>query len=692
MSRRQPSSFWVMEDTSSYHERGVARSSGAGLAPIAMRLYRVRRNIPELVAETNYLPRSEGRGREFKGTLALELLRRAKVRRGVVVAGARFAQGTSFLMGLAELNIAVVLALPSSIVAEQANESEKRSGKVLSERLAQAKWRATKITAPNSAAHYSIAELGRVAIGEIRGLRCLALSTGGITDFRRGLMVGVSTVDAEMPAEHVAYLLGWSRWIRFVSRRSDKKLAADSRPVSADERLHLAGSAEQRVKDLTARVNLKHARRQDQQSADLSDIGLFDSESVLRGRLAAGRRRINIVELFAGAGGMGLGFLMNASEDQGYRVLFSGEIDPVFANTLRVNHDFLRTEGAVAVDDVPEDTVAVDLRSPSVMDKVQSVSREFGGVDVVIGGPPCQGFSNANRNSWSSKNPNNKLVETYLDYVIRLRPRVFIMENVQGIMWTKKHGGHEELSVAEDVASRFASAGYRIFPKLLDAAWYGVPQHRNRFFLLGVHADLGYSQDGFGEWGPFPRPTHGPSTVKPYVSVREAISDLPRIENGASAEELAYAAHCVDGNAFLAAMRRWAPCDVMWDHVTSKHADYVLERYEKIPAGGNWSDIAHMMTNYAAVERTHSNIYRRLNWDEPAITIGHYRKAMLIHPEQNRGLSLREASRLQSFPDWFRFAGSEHRIEGGLTYKQQQLGNAVSPLVTRAVASYLLKL
>jgi DNA-cytosine methyltransferase len=326
------------------------------------------------------------------------------------------------------------------------------------------------------------------------------------------------------------------------------------------------------------------------------------------------------------------------------------------------------------------------------MDRVQSVAREFGGVDVVIGGPPCQGFSNANRNSWSSKNPNNKLVETYLDYVIRLRPRVFIMENVQGIMWTKKHGGHDELSVAEDVASRFAAAGYRIFPKLLDAAWYGVPQHRNRFFLLGLHADLGYAQDDFGEWGPFPRPTHGPSTSTPFVSVREAIADLPPIENGAPAEELPYAASRTAGNAFLADMRRWAPRDVIWDHVTSRHAEYVIERYGRIPAGGNWSDIAHMMTNYAAVERTHSNIYRRLIWDEPSITIGHYRKAMLVHPEQHRGLSLREASRLQSFPDWFRFAGSEHRIEGGLTYKQQQLGNAVCPLVTRAVADYLLKL
>ena len=92
------------------------------------------------------------------------------------------------------------------------------------------------------------------------------------------------------------------------------------------------------------------------------------------------------------------------------------------------------------------------------------------------------------------------------------------------------------------------------------------------------------------------------------------------------------------------------------------------------------------MTNYTNVSRTHSNIYRRLRWDDPSITIGHYRKSMLIHPSQHRGLSLREATRLQSFPDWFRFAGTVDGAPGGLVHKQQQLANAVCPLVTKAIA------
>lgn len=145
-------------------------------------------------------------------------------------------------------------------------------------------------------------------------------------------------------------------------------------------------------------------------------------------------------------------------------------------------------------------------------------------------------------------------------------------------------------------------------------------------------------------------------------------------------------------NSYLSTMRAGAEQNAVTDHVTSRHADYVIERYQKIPPGGNWESIADTLTNYADVNRTHSNIYRRLLWDEPSITIGHYRKSMLVHPSQHRGLSLREAARLQSFPDWFRFEGNPAGARGGLVHKQQQLANAVCPLVTKAIAELILEL
>jgi site-specific DNA-cytosine methylase len=236
---------------------------------------------------------------------------------------------------------------------------------------------------------------------------------------------------------------------------------------------------------------------------------------------------------------------------------------------------------------------------------------------------------------------------------------VFLLENVQGILWTRKDGRSAQSTVAEHLARRMA-AGYELFPKLLDAVWYGVPQVRSRFFLLGLCRDLGYRQEDFGQWGPFPLPTHGPGGSRPYVTVREAIADLPRVKNGENTAERKYnepSAEMLRSNPFLELMRMGAPSEVVFDHVTSRHADYVIDRYRNIPQGGNWEDIADKLTNYADVQRTHSNIYRRLKWSEPSITIGHYRKSMIVHPSQHRGLSLREAARFQSFPDWFRFSG-----------------------------------
>ncbi len=405
---------------------------------------------------------------------------------------------------------------------------------------------------------------------------------------------------------------------------------------------------------------------------------------------------LNVAELFAGAGGMGLGFLMAGARRKRYRVVFSGEVNPIYVKTLMTNHHILRTQRD---DDrskfVPEHVEPVDLRTAEALASVRQRSRQSGGVHILIGGPPCQGFSNANRNSWHSANPHNRLVDVFLRYVEVLRPPVFLLENVQGILWTAKGGRSPQLTVVADLARRMVAAGYEVFPKLLDAVWYGVPQYRSRFFLLGLRRDLGYRKEDFGQWGPFPLPTHGPGCSRPYVSVREAIADLPPVGNGEDTGEREYnepSPESLLSNPFLKLMRTGAPSGVVLDHVTSRHAEYVIERYQHIPQGGNWQDIADRLTNYSDAQRTHSNIYRRLGWGEPSITIGHYRKSMLVHPSQHRGLSLREAARLQSFPDWFRFSGGENREKSGLVHKQQQLANAVCPLVTKALAEFILQL
>jgi site-specific DNA-cytosine methylase len=190
-------------------------------------------------------------------------------------------------------------------------------------------------------------------------------------------------------------------------------------------------------------------------------------------------------------------------------------------------------------------------------------------------------------------------------------------------------------------------------------------------------------------------PSHGLSSGSPYTTVRQAISDLPRIANGASDDWLDYtepSPDTMERNHFLRQMRHGAPRGIITDHIASRHSQYVLDRYRLLRVGQNWKDIVQALTNYTAVERTHSNIYRRLRESGPSITIGHYRKSMIVHPRQCRGLSVREAARLQSFPDWFRFAGTADGRPGGILHKQQQLANAVCPLLSKAIAERLLPL
>lgn len=451
-------------------------------------------------------------------------------------------------------------------------------------------------------------------------------------------------------------------------------------------RLKVGGSL-----DIQHRSNITLARLQDESRVKIENT----RTSRFKGLLARRSSFLNIVELFAGAGGMGLGFMLAKRAGKRFRLVFSGEVHPIYAETLKRNHRFLSRmqKHEICLVPKPEDVHPIDLDEKDALEHVVSLVRKAGGVDVLIGGPPCQGFSNANRNSWSSDNPNNRLVNVFMKYVDKLRPPIFLMENVQGIVWTSKNGAGNDLSVAEYALRRMKSLGYLVFPKLLDAVWYGVPQYRTRFFLLGIHEDVGYSVEDFGPWGPFPAPSHGPATKRPFVTIREAIADLPTIGNGHSLDEMEYQEPDKRANkGYLKIIRRGASKGTVSDHVTSRHADYVIERYKRIPAGGNWRDIAEMMSNYAQLERTHSNIYKRLKWDEPSITIGHYRKSMLVHPDQHRGLSLREACRLQSFPDWFRFAGTLDGKSGGLMHKQQQLANAVCPLVSKAIAEYLLDL
>ena len=338
------------------------------------------------------------------------------------------------------------------------------------------------------------------------------------------------------------------------------------------------------------------------------------------------------VDFFAGAGGLSLG-----AEMAGIRVLAAVEKDKYSAETYKLNH--------------PNTMVfADDIKNIKFSDLPRS-ERPL----VFFGGPPCQGFSISNQRTRNKRNDSNWLYQEFMDAVRILGPDWIVFENVRGIVETEKG------FFKDRVIKAFQSLGYECSWSILLSSDYGVPQRRSRFFLIGSKAgdridfDLIESQ--------------------PSVSVKEALWDLPSLDNGADLNNRAYSkkrpsayAKLLRGNA--------KECS---GHLVSKNASHVIERYKHIPQGGNWESIPDsLMQSYSDKTRCHTGIYHRLHPDYPSITIGNYRKAMLIHPWEDRGLSVREAARLQSFPDNYQFHGS-------IGFQQQQVGNAVPPLLAKQV-------
>ena len=670
----------LIEDNKSTAERFQSAEGGIlGSHPaITVRLHRINGTQCGVIGSRTYDANKIRSKRNARLDIVLDLLKGAPSvgAKSVVVAGTSFGSSKAFLAALCDLELPFVVEIPPRRCVIPTHRG--RSRRHASDLLVRGTWEAIRVGTPDgTVVSYRATQLGSVDLPVGTG-NLFAAQIGGISGVHKGTIIGISSF--KCPTAELVQLVAHGRWIRVAARRAKRQ----AEPASGAKP---SGSAS----TIRVRANIAVARRQDAWVRGTEKITSGDWPAT-KGTLHKAAATLNVVELFAGAGGMGLGFLLAGKASGRYRLVYSGEANPIYVETLRRNHRFYDTcVTASGSARTPQAVTSAELRDSKVLDEVDATARERGGAHVVIGGPPCQGFSTANRNSWSRRNPNNELIEVFIRYVKRLRPFAFLMENVQGILWTQDVLG--AASVVDVIESRLDAAGYKVFPKLVDAAWYGAPQNRARVFLMGLHRDLGYVEEDFGEQGPFPVPTHG-TKLQPVVTVRDAIADLPRIGNGYSFETSAYSEPIEDmeGNEFLSYVREGSEQGIIFDHVTSKHADYVIDRYQRIPAGGNWENIRESFTNYANVARTHSNIYRRLRWDEPSITIGHYRKSMLIHPSQHRGLSLREAMRLQSFPDWFRFAGNVDGTAGGLMHKQQQLANAVCPLASKTIADFMLSL
>ena len=350
------------------------------------------------------------------------------------------------------------------------------------------------------------------------------------------------------------------------------------------------------------------------------------------------RTSLRGVDLFSGAGGMSLGASL-----AGISVLASVESDPHAAKTYYENHRATRLlEQDVAT---ISDYQLRELRSNRL---------------ILFGGPPCQGFSFSNLRTRTTNNPNNWLFTHFFRAVRIMQPEWVVFENVRGLVNTARG------IFLEEILSSFRALKYEPVAGVLNAVDFGVPQDRARLFVVG-------SREGVA----FKFPNGG---CRRPITVRNALADLPNLKNGDAFDWLPFPRQATSNYARM--LRAGATqCS---NHFVTRNADYVLRRYRTIPPGGNWQNIpASMMSNYADRTRCHTGIYHRLDPNKPSVVIGNFRKNMLIHPTQHRGFSVREAARLQSFPDSYIFHGS-------IGFQQQQVGNAVPPLLAKQVFAELI--
>ena len=352
-------------------------------------------------------------------------------------------------------------------------------------------------------------------------------------------------------------------------------------------------------------------------------------------------KNYNAIDLFSGAGGLSYGF-----ECAGFNILLGIDNDEKALETFELNHKNAKS----ICGDITEVSYLEDIK-PIIGDKK---------IDVIIGGPPCQGMSLSGPRKFDD--PRNKLYLSYIRLVEEIRPDAFVIENVPGLVGLFKG------QIKDSIIEKFTDLGYSIQYKILCAADYGVPQNRNRFFMVGNRLGIDFKF---------------PEKQATKITVEEAIGDLPSLQNGEMLDESDYTIPLEEASPYAQLMRKGS--DKARQNYVSRNNDLVIERYKYIGQGQNWRAIPDfLMQNYADKGRCHSGIYKRLRADQPSVVISNYRKSMLIHPYEDRGISVREAARLQSFPDTFIF-------EGPLMHIQQQIGNAVPPLLAKAVFQQIIK-
>lgn len=416
---------------------------------------------------------------------------------------------------------------------------------------------------------------------------------------------------------------------------------------------------------------------------------------------------LTVVDMFAGAGGLSEGF-----RQAGYTVIAGSDNDPDAAATYRHNFPSARV-------------IVGDIRSAAIKEAVLAAARQ---ADVLVGGPPCQAFSQVRNHSRVIEDPRNALYREFIDVLRQSLPMAFVVENVTGM---------DQMGVREQIAADLSLDGeYLVMSQVLDAADHGVPQTRKRLIFIGIRASLGVQPPRLPGTGAtaavslvrlngtvsahykvVAQPTTlntgiGEALFNPedasVVTVAEALSDLAVLPTGGRIDQIAYSDLPPAVSAYQRAMRLDAG-DVLTNVQVPRINPDTQMRLQGIPQGGNHRDLSEeLLERYITgqkwgqdngtgkLSRKHFYAYRRLHPGIWAWTLNTKADAV-YHYEHLRALSVREFARIQSFPDRFVFTTDprpgmiDGRHEGGPAHSRyRQVGNAVPPLLARAIAQALL--
>jgi len=365
-------------------------------------------------------------------------------------------------------------------------------------------------------------------------------------------------------------------------------------------------------------------------------------------------KKLKVIDLFSGVGGLSYGF----AHDDSFEIVAANEILPNMAKAYSLNHPTAKV-------------YAEDIKDFNAKKIEKDLNIKVGEIDIIVGGPPCQAYSTVGKRLIDD--PRGKLFQEYYRVLKEFNPKLFLFENVKGLL--SMQGGE----LLKTIISLFESLGYRVQYKLLNAADYGVPQIRERVVIIGSKLETNFQ---------YPEPTHrNPEETpdlfnkrfKSYLTLEEAISDLPFIKS--NEESFEYSSK--PQNDFQMIMRKNAPTKLM-DHNSPNNNENLVKIMELLPDGGTPEDLPEELRPTSGFKNT----YCRLWWKRPATTITRNlstpSSSRCIHPKAPRPLTTREGARIQCFPDDYRFYGSRGD-------RNLQIGNAVPTFLSNAVAKAILE-